>query len=392
MKKLIVCILSLLMLIEGFGKINLCAMNDSSLHALSAVIIDGENGRVLYSKDGDTIRPMASTTKIMTLIIALEYGNCEDIITVSAYAARMPDVQLGISENEQYKLEDLMYSMMLESHNDSAVAIAEHIGGSVEGFANMMNQKAMELGLTSTYFITPNGLDAKNEGGVHATTAKELARIMKYCIKDSEKKDAFIRICQTRQYSFEEYSGKRSFTVYNKNAFLDMEEGVLAGKTGFTADAGYCYVCAVERDGKTLIIALLGCGWPNNKGYKWKDTRALLEYAGTAFCYRGLIGTETELPDVSVENAIEKERTSLHIKDEYSALISENDNVEILFDIPKSIDAPVCKNEEVGTLVLKINNEEVWTTSVYISEDVMENTYKYHVNKIFDCFIKCAVQ
>ena len=155
-----------------------------NLYALSAVLMDADSGRVLYEKEGETPRPMASTTKVMTCILALENAPGDDYVSVSANAAAQPDVQLNIQEGEQYYLEDLLYSLMLKSHNDSAVAIAEHIGGSVEGFAEMMNQKAKELGCTDTHFITPNGLDAEDGGGVHHTTARDLALIMRYAIKN----------------------------------------------------------------------------------------------------------------------------------------------------------------------------------------------------------------
>ena len=164
------------------------------LYAKSAVLMDAASGRVLYSKNGDEQLPMASTTKIMTLILTLERADLDDTVTVSAYAASMPDVQLNIREGEQYRLKDLLYSLMLESHNDSAVAIAEHVGGSVEEFAAMMNQKAREIGCTNTWFITPNGLDAtaeytnaqgEKETRTHVTTAEDLARIMSYCIEKS---------------------------------------------------------------------------------------------------------------------------------------------------------------------------------------------------------------
>ena len=152
----------------------------SDLYAQSAVLMDADSGRILYAKSGQKERPMASTTKIMTCILALENGNLSDIVTVSGNAAGQPEVKLGMREGEQYILKDLLYSLMLESHNDSAVAIAEHIGSSTEGFADLMNRKAEELGCLHTYFITPNGLDAQDEKGVHHTTAEDLARIMKY--------------------------------------------------------------------------------------------------------------------------------------------------------------------------------------------------------------------
>lgn len=153
-----------------------------NLYALSAVLMDGDSGRVLYEKEGETPRANASTTKVLTCILALENGKGDDYVQVSSNAAAQPDVRLGIQKGEQYYLEDLLYSLMLQSHNDAAVAIAEHIGGSVEGFAAMMNQKAKEIGCTDTHFVTPNGLDAKDDGGSHHTTARDLALIMRYAI------------------------------------------------------------------------------------------------------------------------------------------------------------------------------------------------------------------
>lgn len=165
------------------------------LYAQSAVLLDADSGRVLYSKNGEEILPMASTTKILTCILALEKGNLEDKVLVSSRAAGMPKVKLYVREGEIYQLKDLLYSLMLESHNDSAVAIAEHIGGSVEGFAGLMNEKAREIGCESSCFLTPNGLDAvkADTGEFHSTTASDLARIMAYCIGKSKKVKNFYR-------------------------------------------------------------------------------------------------------------------------------------------------------------------------------------------------------
>ena len=137
---------------------------------------------------------------------------------------------------------------MLKSHNDTAVAIAEHCGGSVEGFARMLNRKAKQIGCKNTYFITPNGLDAEDENGKHHTTAKDLALIMRYAVKN----ETFLHIAQTRDYTFSEITGKRTFSLHNANAFLDMRDGVLAGKTGYTSQAGYCYVCAWGKRGQNI--------------------------------------------------------------------------------------------------------------------------------------------
>ena len=255
------------------------------LYAQAAVLMDAKSGRILFEKNGEQKRAMASTTKIMTCILALEYGDLDDVVIASSNAANQPKVRLGVIEGEKILLRDLLYSLMLESHNDAAVMIAEHIGGSVEGFADMMNQKAQSLGCKNTYFITPNGLDASDKNGSHQTTAEELARIMKYCIQDSVQAKQFLTISQTEIYHFEDCSHVYKYTCNNHNAFLKMMEGAIAGKTGFTGEAGYCYVGALEQNNKKLIVALLGCGWPNNKGYKWQDARKLMQYGLDSFEY-----------------------------------------------------------------------------------------------------------
>lgn len=169
------------------------AEENLQLYAQAAVLMDADSGRVLYGKNEDAVLPMASTTKIMTCILALEYGDLEQIAEASAYAAGMPKVKLYVKQGEKFRLKDLLYSLMLESHNDAAVVVAEAVGGSVEQFAAMMNQKARDIGCYDTYFITPNGLDATvNETGkTHATTAADLAKIMAYCVTDSPKRKNF---------------------------------------------------------------------------------------------------------------------------------------------------------------------------------------------------------
>ena len=276
------------------------------LYALSAVLMDADSGRILFSKNGQEERAMASTTKIMTCILALESSIMDSenqIVTVSDQAAAQPKVHLGMVAGERFYLKDLLYSLMLESHNDSGVAIAEAVAGSVEKFADLMNQKARTIGCYSTYFITPNGLDAADSNGIHHTTAEDLARIMRYCIMNSKKQEEFLTITRTETYQFQDVEGKRSFSCYNHNAFLNMMDGALSGKTGFTSDAGYCYVGALRRDERTFIVALLACGWPNNKSYKWSDMRTLMTYALDHYQYKTF---EIELPvrQIFINNGI----------------------------------------------------------------------------------------
>lgn len=354
----------------------------SRLYARSAVLMDADSGRILFAKNGQEQRAMASTTKIMTCILALENGDLSDEVAVSAEAASQPAVRLGMREGQRFYLKDLLYSLMLESHNDSAVAVAEHIGGSVEGFASMMNKKAMELGCGDTYFITPNGLDAEDKTGVHHTTAEDLARIMKYCIMDSEKRDAFLEITRTESYTFSDCEGNGSYSCSNHNSFLHMMEGALSGKTGFTAEAGYCYVGALRQDDRTFIVALLACGWPNNKGYKWSDTRKLMEYALENYHYRE-IRAEPEQISLKVENGASDGFPSaaparLETAAEtapFRVLLKNGEDVTVEYDVPESVAAPVEEGETLGKIVYRLEGETIREYPVTAAESVRERDF-----------------
>lgn len=323
------------------------------LYARSAVLMDADTGRILFEKNSGEQMPMASTTKIMTLLVTLENADLNGTVQVSSYAASMPDVQLNIREGEKYRLKDLCYSLMLESHNDSAAAIAEHVGGSVEGFAAMMNQKARDLGCYHTHFITPNGLDAEDEQGKHSTTAADLARIMRCCMQNGE----FLAITREPSWSFSDLDGTRSFTVNNKNAFLNMMEGALTGKTGFTNGAGYCYVGALERGGKKLIAVVLACGWPNHRTWKWSDTRKLMNYGIENF-HQETVGEETvSLEPIQILNGqAETVRISADIHTE-QILLKEGDTFAMDVRKPDTLPAPVEEGEIVGTVIYYLNGE-----------------------------------
>ena len=199
----------------------------SDLYARSAVLMDAETGRILFGKNEQEVRAMASTTKIMTCILVLENTDPSDTAAASENAAMQPKVHLGVQKGETFYVKDLLYSLMLESHNDAAVILAEKTAGSVEGFAEKMNQKAEEIGCSDTHFVTPNGLDDEDAGGEHATTAVDLARILRYCIMQSPKRDEFLEITRTKTYEFSDVEQKKHYSCYNHNAFLDMMEGAL---------------------------------------------------------------------------------------------------------------------------------------------------------------------
>ena len=376
-------------------------LKDNELYALSACLMDADSGRVLYGKNVDEVRAMASTTKIMTLIIALEYGNAEDTVTISPYAASMPDVQLNVRAGEQYRLGDLCYAMMLESYNDIAAAIAEHIGMAyadidindtekrsiddsrkcVSAFTGLMNDKARELGCENTYFITPNGLDAEDENGKHSTTARELALIASYAVK----KDDFNAITGTKQYSFGEINGKRSCNVYNKDAFLDQMSGAFGIKTGFTGNAGYCFVGALKSDGRTFISVVLGSGWPSARTYKWKDTRKLMEYGINNFFEQKIFTTVEEYKSVEVTDGI-GDSVGTRIEGELSMLISSSDEVKVVYELEDSVKAPVYENDKLGKAIVYVNGERVALFPITASGDVKQVGFNWFLKELMKAF------
>lgn len=349
------------------------ARSKPSLHALSALLMDGSNNRVLYEENGYKEMPMASTTKIMTCIIALENADLSEVVTVSSYAARMPDVQLNANEGEQYYLKDLLYSLMLESHNDVAVAIAEHVGGSVEGFATMMNDKARELGCNNTNFVTPNGLDAAG----HYTTAKDLAVIASYAIKNK----TFIDITNTPSHSFKELKKGRSFRVTNKNKFLYMMDGAIGVKTGFTGKAGYCFVGAIKQPDRTLISVVLGCGWPPNKSLKWSDTRELMTYGIKNFKLRQIF-EDKKIEPVYV-NRGQLKYVPLELEGDLKLLMGEDERVQIQYEIPKQLEAPVKANSIVGKARYYINEIPYSEIPIYTTMDIPKIDYPYCLRKLY---------
>ena len=360
------------------------------LYAKAAVLMDADSGRVLYERCGDEQLAMASTTKIMTLIVTLENAKLEDTVTVTSYAASMPPVHLGIRNGEQYRLRDLTLSLMLESHNDSAVAIAEHVGGSVEQFAALMNQKAREIGCKNTYYITPNGLDAvvNDSGRTHSTTARDLAKIMAYCVTDSAAREEFLEITRTAGYDFTDAEGKRSFHCNNHNAFLGMMPEALSGKTGFTNNAGYCYVGALESEGRIFTVALLACGWPNNRNYKWSDMKQLAAYGMEQYRYRDIYEAK-EFEAIRVENGIdrasgkpyEEAYVPVRVDDrgetELSYLLSDRDKIEVKTQTARTLQAPVEADAQIGTVSYYLNGDLVRQYPVVTTQDVEARTYRF---------------
>lgn len=382
-----------------FGSMPAAAARQESepnqLFATAACLMDGDTGRVLFGKRETDPMAMASTTKIMTCILALENGQEQTVATASAKAAAAPKVHLGVREGEQFLLGDLLYSLMLESHNDAAVMIAETIGGSVEEFASLMNEKAAAIGCTDTHFVTPNGLDASDAGGDHHTTAADLARIMRYCVWISPKAAQFLAVTQTRSYTFWDLEKKNMFNCYNHNALLDQMDGAVSGKTGFTAKAGYCYTGALERDGKRLIVSLLACGWPSHKNYKWADAAKLLNYGLESYMYRDVLDHswnpgQIEVADgvydgmLQVKSSARLTLTSPALDPARSlpALLKETEIPEKDIFLPELLKAPVKKGEKVGSVTYSIDGILLAEYPVYAAETIEKIDYGWCMEKV----------
>lgn len=391
----------------------------AGLYARAAVLLDMDSGRVLYEKNGSEILPMASTTKIMTCIVALEECGRDEIVTISAYAAGQPKVHLGMQKGTSYRMDDLLHSLMLESHNDSAVAIAEYIGGkeldlpaaeertkeesreAVKVFCDKMTEKAREIGCENTCFLTPNGLDAQAQGKngeelVHSTTAQELARIMRYCVTQSQAKDDFLEITRTQSCSFTDTSGRRSHSCNNHNAFLTMMDGALSGKTGFTNQAGYCYVGALEQGEKRFALALLACGWPNHKTWKWSDCKKLFAYGLEQYEYREFT-PETELKPIPVTEGAPGDGNpwrEVSVRGEVSheilpvrLLVKEGEEVEAQAEMAERLEAPVAEGTQVGTISYYLvdgrgNRQYLAQEAVYAGADVDRKDFLFYMRFI----------
>lgn len=350
------------------------------VNAQSAVLMDMASGQVLWEKNSNEPMAMASTTKIMTAVIALEQGNMADIVEVSKKASQTAPVKMYLQAGEKISLENLMYAMMLQSSNDAAVAISEHIGGSVQGFAQLMNDKAKEIGCNDTLFVTPNGLDSGN----HHSTAYDMALIARYALQNDE----FIKIINTPQISFS--SDKKSYNVVNKNRLLTEYEGAFGVKTGFTGKAGHCFVGAAKREDKAYISVVLASGWGSmGKSKKWSDTKAILNYGFEAFEKKVLYEKGFSCGEVRVDFS-DKERVAIIIDQKAEAILNKDnsDKTDIVFSLPQSIEAPVKKGDKIGVACVLVNGQTVASVNIVADETAERLRFWDYFKKVMDIWCR----
>ena len=328
------------------------------------VIFDRLSGRCIYGKDENKQTAMASTTKIMSIIIVVENCNLSDTVTITAKAAGTGGSKLGLHTDDKITVMDLLYGLMLRSGNDAAVALAIHTAGSVEKFADLMNQKAEELGLTNTHFVTPHGLDNPN----HYTTAYELAKITDYALKN----ETIAKIVKTKTATIN-INGS-PMQINNTNELLGNVDGVYGVKTGFTNNAGRCLVTSVKRGDMDLIIVVLGADTRKDRA---RDSIKLIEYAYKRFYtvnVEEMIYKEFELWKQINQNRIyiDKAANSLELKlDEIQIkhLVADCEpTIEI--NAVSFLEAPVLENERIGTITVKVGDELIEEIEIKAEKEV----------------------
>lgn len=351
-----------------------------------ALIYDRASGRILYEKNGNKQTPMASTTKIMTAIVVLENANLTDVVTINSKAAGIGGSRLGLKKNDKITVNDLLYGLMLRSGNDAAIALAIHVGGSVEGFAEMMNNKAKELGLVNSHFVVPHGLD--NDG--HYTTAYELAKMADYALKI----DKFKEIVSTQYTTI--YINGYAKSIKNTNQLLGSVSGVYGVKTGFTNGAGRCLVSACKRDDLDVITVIIGA---NTTKQRTSNTIKLIQYAYNNFeiiNIKEIINSKFEQwraineGRVYVNKGI-KNQLELYLEEmEFEAMAVEKENVDKI-DIEVNaifyLEAPVVKNQIIGNLHVIVNNEKIDILNIYSIEEIRKKEMKDYLLEFLGVYL-----
>lgn len=334
-----------------------------------ALVYDRASGKVLYEKNGYKQTKMASTTKIMTSIIVLENANLNDTVTVSKKAAGTGGSRLGLKTNDKITVNDLLMGLMLESGNDAAVTLAEYVGGSIQGFANLMNKKAAELGLKNTNFVVPHGLDNED----HYTTALELAKITDYALKIEK----FRNIVETKAYNVT--INGYSKAIENTNELLGNLYGVYGVKTGFTNGAGRCLVTACKRDNLDIITVVLGA---DTKKIRTTDSIKLIEYIHKNYKVIDIEKIVNEKFNewrdinerrISVNKGVYTNVTMRLKGLEYTKMAVKNtevDNINVDVNCLYYLEAPVEANKKIGTLKVKIGNETIQIVDIVVETEI----------------------
>lgn len=337
------------------------------LSATRAVLYEPVSGRVLLEKNKDEKCGMASTTKILTAITALEYGNLNDVVTVSKKAADVEGSSVWLEQGEKQTMENLLYGLMLSSGNDAAIAIAEHISGSTEKFALLMNETAKKAGALNSSFKNPNGLDQDE----HYTTAYDLAKITAYAMKNEK----FCEIVSTKTKTIPWEGHPWDRTLKNHNKLLNLYQGANGVKTGFTKKCGRCLVSSAQRNGVSLIAVTLKA--PDD----WNDHIKMLDYGFSVLKNKCVLKGKEAVSEAYVKNG-EKNSVDALAKQDINIPVLLDDIIETKVNLKAEITAPVKKDEVIGYAEIFLNKEKICEVELIASESIE----KLYIPTFFDNF------
>ena len=342
-KRVVSCFAAAILLFSIFP----CQSFSVGTSAVSAILVDAESGRVLYEQNADREMLIASTTKIMTALVALREGTLSETVRVSREAAYTEGSSMYLKEGEELTLETLLYGLMLCSGNDAAVAIAEHIGGSQEKFAGLMNEMASELGMTHSSFANPNGLDAEG----HYSTARDMAVLARAALEN----ETLARIVSTRTITI----GGRTMTNHNK--LLSYMDGCIGMKTGYTKAAGRTLVSCAEQNGQRLIAVTL------QDGNDWADHQALYEYGFRTYPAQRLAVLGQEVSRVPVQGAVQSV-VPLVAADHFFWPKAEGETIKHRIELDEPLSAPLMAGAKVGQAVFELQGKEIGRVDLLCGE------------------------
>ncbi len=355
----LVILLALVLSFSSFASEH--SLNDGAISANHAYLYIPNLNLTVYEKASDERHAMASTTKIMTALVALENSELDRIVKISDKAVGIEGSSVYLKAGDEYYMKDLLYALLLQSANDAAAAIAIEIGGSIEGFSSMMNEKARSMNLKDTHFENPHGLDSEN----HYTTARELALITAEALQNP----TFKSIVSTYRKTISTVDGECARTVVNHNKMLLLYEGAIGVKTGFTKKTGRCLVTAAEKDGLTLISVTL------NAPSDWNDHTKLLNYGFDLYENRLLAEVGEFSYEVPVING-QKETVRCTNTEEASAIMKKGSQVQKKIELDRFVSAPIKKGDVLGHISFEYENGKEIKIPLVANMDIDEIKYK----------------
>jgi D-alanyl-D-alanine carboxypeptidase (penicillin-binding protein 5/6) len=341
--------------------------------------MDYDTGRVLWEKNAREPMAMASTTKIMTALLVIESGRLGETAVVSKRAAGAAPVKMNLSPGEKIPVVDLLYALMLQSSNDAAVAVAEHIGGTVENFCRAMTKRAAMIGAFDTVFVTPNGLDS----GDHHSTAYDMALITREALRNK----TFVAIINTDGYTAK--SDRQTYGVINKDRFLREFDGAIGVKTGFTGKAGQCFVGAARRGGVQLISVVLASGWgAAGKERKWTDTKAIMRYGFETYATAEAVEAGGSAGTFAVGASRDGAARAVFADGVTFPFCREPGEVTVDVRLRGDVNAPVAPGCLVGAATVLIDGKPYRTVGVVAAEGVERFDFDACVRKTITCWIR----